>query len=127
VTRRSQRHRTTTLPFSYRDKGVDFDLDSFTVDDRERTALELNPSQTEINLASAVSSSDGSDEPDWSSITLHGGLRLPEETVQAVFPEEERAQPPAKLYVTIRCHGTIYRDRIVVSETPRHQVNTTSN
>jgi hypothetical protein len=118
VTRRSQRHRTTTLPFSYRDKGVDFDLDSFTVDDRERTALELNPSQTEINLASAVSSSDGSDEPDWSSITLHGGLRLPEETVQAVFPEEERAQPPAKLYVTIRCHGTIYRDRIVVSETP---------
>jgi len=45
-------------------------------------------------------------------------LRLPEETVQAVFPQDEQAQPPAKLYVTIRCHETIYRDRIVISGAP---------
>ena len=118
MTRHSQRHRTTTLPFSYRDKGVDFDLDSFTVDDGDRTALDMNPSQTEIDLASAVSSSDSSDESDWDTITLHGELRLPEETVQAVFPEDERAHPPAKLYVTIRCHETIYRDRKIISEAP---------
>ncbi|MDS0474350.1 hypothetical protein [Natrinema sp. 1APR25-10V2] len=118
MTSHSQRHRTTTLPFSYRDKGIDFDLDSFTVDDGDRTALELNPSQTEIDLASAVSSSDSSDGPDWDTITLHGKLRLPEETVQAVFPEDERAEPPAKLYVTTRCHETIYRDREVISEAP---------
>jgi len=118
VTTHSQRHRTTTLPFSYRNKGVDFDLDTFTVDDGERTALELNPSQTEINLASALSTSGSSQESDWDIITLHGKLRLPEETVQAVFPEDERAEPPAKLYVTIRCHETIYRDREVISEAP---------
>ena len=116
MTRHSQRHRTTTLPFSYRNNGVDFDLDSFTVDNGDQTTLELNPSQTEIDLTSAVSSSDSSDEPDWDTITLHGKLRLPEETVQAVFPEDERAEPPAKLYVTIRCHETIYRDRVVISE-----------
>jgi len=118
VTRHSQRHRTTTLPFSYRDKGVDFELNSFTVDDGSQTELELNPAQTEIKLASAVSSSDSSGEPDWNTITLHGKLRLPEETVRAVFPQEERAQPPAKLYVTIRCHETIYRDRVVISDSP---------
>nr|WP_243838064.1 hypothetical protein [Halobacterium sp. R2-5] len=78
----------------------------------------MNPAQTEIDLASAVSSSDRSGEPNWNTITLHGKLRLPEETVQAVFPQEERAQPPAKLYVTIRCHETIYRDRVVISESP---------
>ncbi|NIC00245.1 hypothetical protein [Halobacterium sp. R2-5] len=118
MTRHSQRHRTTTLPFSYREKGVDFELNSFTVDDGSQTELELNPAQTEIDLASAVSSSDRSGEPNWNTITLHGKLRLPEETVQAVFPQEERAQPPAKLYVTIRCHETIYRDRVVISESP---------
>jgi len=118
MTRHSQRHRTTTLPFSYRDKGIDFELNSFTVDDGNQRALELNPAQTEINFASKVSSSDSSDEPDWNTITLHGKLRLPEETVQAVFPQDEQAQPPAKLYVTIRCHETIYRDRIVISGAP---------
>ena len=118
MTRHSQRHRTTTLPFSYRDKGIDFELDLFTVDDGTEIALELNPSQTEIDLASEVSSVDSNNEPDWNIITLHGTLSLPEETVQAVFPRDERAQPPAKLYVTIRCHETIYRDRVVISNAP---------
>ncbi|MCU4802398.1 hypothetical protein OB920_18640 [Halobacteria archaeon HArc-gm2] len=118
MTRHSQRYRTTTLPFSYRETGVDFELDSFAVDDGNQTPLELKPTQTEIDLASTVSSSDSSDEPNWNTITLHGKLRLPEETVQAVFPQDERAQPPAKLYVTIRCHETIYRDRVVISEAP---------
>jgi len=118
VSRRSQRHRSTALPFSYRDEGVDFELNSFAVDNGDQTALDLNPAQTEIDLASAVSSSDSSNEPDWETITLNGKLRLPEETVQAVFPQGERAQPPAKLYVTVRCHETIYRDRVIISEAP---------
>ena len=118
MSRRSQRHRSTALPFSYRDQGVDFKLNSFAVDDGDSTALELNSARTKIDLASAVSSSDSGSEPDWETITLNGKLRLPEETIQAVFPRDERAQPPAKLYVTIRCHKTIYRDRIVVSEAP---------
>jgi hypothetical protein len=118
VSRRSQRHRSTALPFSYRDEGVDFELNSFAVDQGNRKALDLKPGQTEIDLASAVSSSDSSGDPDWETITLDGKLRLPEETVQAVFPQDERTRPPAKLYVTIRCHETIYRDRVIVSEAP---------
>ena len=118
MSRRSQRHRSTALPFRYRDSGVDFELDSFVVDNGDRTVLELNPAQTEIDLASAVTSSDDTGEPDWETITLRGSLRLPEETVQAVFPEDEQGQPPAKLYVTLRCHETIYRDQTIVSEAP---------
>lgn len=118
MTQRSQRHRTTTLPFNYRDKGVDFDLYSFTVDDGERTSLELKPSQTEIDLTAVAPSSGSSNVPEWNSITLHGKINVPKETIEAVFPEDERAQPPAKLYVAIRCHETIYRDRIIVSEAP---------
>jgi hypothetical protein len=118
VTRHSQRYRTTTLPFSYRDKGIDFELDSFTVDGGDRTAIELKPPQTEIDLADALSPSDSGFETRWDIITLHGKVRLPEETVRAAFPEDERTEPPAKLYITIRCHETIYRDRKVISEAP---------
>lgn len=118
MTRRSQRHRTTALPFAYRDRGVDFELNSFAVDGGDRIPLELNPAQTEIDVASAVGSSGSNDESDWSTITIHGKLHLPEETIQAVFPQDERTKPPAKLYVTIRCHETIYRNRAIVSETP---------
>jgi hypothetical protein len=78
----------------------------------------LNLAQTEIDLTSAVKSSDSSGESGWNTITLYGKLHLPEETVKAVFPEEERTQPPAKLYVAVRCHETIYRDRVIISGTP---------
>ncbi|WP_075936868.1 hypothetical protein [Halosegnis longus] len=117
MTKHSQRHRTTTLPFSYRDKGVDFDLSSFAVDDGAHTALELKPSQAEIDIASEVSAAND-EELDWESITFRGSIQLPEETVEAVFPQDEWAQPPAKLYVAIRCHETIYRDRVMVSKSP---------
>jgi hypothetical protein len=49
---------------------------------------------------------------------LSGRVEVPEHVVSTVFPEEERDDPPAKLYVTVRCHDTIYRDRSVVSEAP---------
>jgi hypothetical protein len=39
-------------------------------------------------------------------------LEVPEEVIQHVFPPDERDSPPAKLYVAVRCHDTIYRDRV---------------
>jgi len=116
VTKHSQRHRSTNLPFSYRDNGVEFELDAFSLDGGDEKELELKPTQTEIDLSSVVSA-EGSDS-DWSTVTVHGKLHLPENTVEAVFPSEEQETPPAKLYITLRCHETIYRDKTIISEAP---------
>jgi len=117
VTRHSQRHRSTTLPFRYRGSGLSFDLDSYSINDRSKTEIDLRPGQGEVDLAPALAPEEDKKEGDWTTVTINGRLNVPEETVTAVFPEEEREAPPAKLYVTIRCHETIYRNREIVSET----------
>jgi hypothetical protein len=73
--------------------------------------LDLKPGQSEIDLVRSLP-----DEENWQSVTLLGELDVPEQTVNSVFPENERGEPPAKLYVTVRCHETIYRDKVTLSE-----------
>lgn len=111
MTQRSQRHRTTALPYPYLDSGLDFELEEYSIDGGEMKSLDLKPGQSEIDLASSLP-----DEEDWQSVTLLGELDVPKQTVDSVFPEDERKNPPAKLYVTVRCHETIYRDKVALSE-----------
>lgn len=111
MTRRSQRHRTTALPYPYLDTGLNFELEGYSINDGEVESLDLKPGQSEIDLASALP-----DEEDWRSVTLLGEVGVPKQTVESVFPEDEQADPPAKLYVTVRCHETIYRDKEELSE-----------
>lgn len=118
MTRRSQRHRSTALPYRYADSGLDFELREYSIDRSEFKELDLRPGQSEIDLTSVLSGNDDESEWDWQSVTLRGELKIPEQTIASVFPEHERRQPPAKLYVTIRCHETIYRDKVVLSESP---------
>ena len=66
-------------------------------------------------------SPDDADHGDWGKITLFGRIDVPRETIEAVFPEEERDEPPAKLYVAVRCHETIYRSKSVISDSPTPQ------
>lgn len=116
---RSQHYRSRTLPFSYRNEGVEFDLVTYTVDENEPVPFDLNPARTEIDFASELSpSGDDKSVVEWETLTISADLHISEEVVAAVFPEEERERPPAKLYVTVRCHETIYRDRIMISEAP---------
>ncbi|WP_212750817.1 hypothetical protein [Haloterrigena sp. H1] len=115
---RSQRYRSTSLPFSYREKGVQFSLETYSIDDQDPAPLDLKPGQTEIDLAGELPPPADDAVADWQTVALEGQLYISEETVDAVFPDEERDCPPAKLYVTIRCHETIYRDRVVVSDAP---------
>jgi len=113
VTRRSQRHRSTALPYRYLDSGLDFELESFSIDGGETELLDLKAGQFEIDLTTSLPDVSGGG---WESVTLHGSLSVPEHTVQSVFPEQERQNPPGKLYVTVRCHETIYRDKVTISE-----------
>lgn len=114
----SQRHRRTALPFPYCSDSLEFELDEYTLDDRESGELELKAGQTRIDLTAdgPIGSSEG--HKPWSKATLSGRVEVPDHVVSTVFPEEERDDPPAKLYVAVRCHDTIYRDRCVVSEAP---------
>lgn len=116
--RRSQRHRSTTLPFNYRDSGLTFDLESYSVDDEGSIDLDRKPGQTEIDLVPTLGTAEDGETSEWERVTLHGRLQVPEETVDAVFPCEERESPPAKLYIAVRCHETIYRDHSMVTEAP---------
>ncbi|WP_225308166.1 hypothetical protein [Haloarcula sp. CBA1131] len=126
MTRRSQRHRSTALPFAYRESGLDFDLEGYSVDGKKPVDLDLKAGQKDIDLVSALEPEDGEEPSDWEKVVLYGSLKVPEETIENVFPEEERQNPPAKLYVTLRCHETIYRDRKIladpVAEPGEHEV-----
>lgn len=114
----SQRHRRTSLPFPYCSDSLEFELHGYTLNNRESGELELKTGQTRIDLTAngSIGSSEG--HQPWSTTTLSGQIEVPDHVVSTVFPEEERDNPPAKLYVAVRCHDTIYRDRSVVSEAP---------
>ncbi|AQL44444.1 hypothetical protein BV210_02545 [Halorientalis sp. IM1011] len=118
MTKHTQRHRSTTLPFKYRDTGLDFDLEEYSVDGSKPKELDLKAGQTEVDLTQTLPSPEDEGADDWEKVTLFGRLNVPEETVEAVFPEQERDDPPAKLYVAVRCHETIYRDKTVISDEP---------
>jgi len=111
VTPRSQRHRSRTLPFRYSDSGIDFDIDSYSVDGSKTTEISLKAAQREIDLSTALAT-DENGAANWDELTLYGTLSVSEETISYVFPEEERQSPPGRLYVAIRCHETILRDKL---------------
>ena len=117
MTKHTQRHRSTTLPFEYRDSGLEFELEDYSIDGSKPRELDLKAGQTEIDLTQTLASPD-SEGSDWEKITLFGRLDVPETTIESVFPESERDEPPAKLYVAVRCHETIYREKSVVSDDP---------
>lgn len=114
----SQRHRSSTLPFPYVKEGLDFELTEYTLDASESGEIDLRAGEHEIDLTGHgdIGSTDG-DQP-WERATLSGCIQVPDAVVETVFPEDERTEPPAKLYVTVRCHDTIYRDRVMVSDGP---------
>ncbi len=118
MTQRSQRHRSTTLPFRYRQTGVDFDLDHYTIDGSKPRDIELKPGQSEIDLVPALEEKYGTETElaEWTEIKLYGQLLVTEETIAETFPPEERNDPPAKLYAARRCHETISRTRAEVDE-----------
>jgi hypothetical protein len=109
--RRTHRHRTSSLPYAYSDEGIEFEIDQYSIDGEEPSELDLKAGQTHISIPPG-------DRDEWKTVVLYATLRLPEKTVERVFPAEERSAPPAKIYVTVRCHQTIYRDRVLVSESP---------
>lgn len=117
MTRRAQRYRDTTLPFRYRDGGIDFAIEAYSLDGRKPRDVELRPGERTINIApSHVGDEKGGTNVDrWDTASLFGHVGLPESVIEAVFPAGERDKPPAKLYVAVRCHETIYRDRVEVA------------
>lgn len=109
--RRTHRHRTSSLPYAYRDEGLEFEIDEYSVDGEEPVETDLKAGQTYVSIPPG-------DRDEWETVVLYATLLLPETTVESVFPEVERSAPPAKMYVAVRCHQTIYRDRVLVSESP---------
>lgn len=114
----SQRHRQTSLPFPYSSDGLNFELDTCTLDEGSPQDLGLKTGQTHIDLTAESSLTESEDGVPWENAVLEGSIHVPESVISTVFPEEEQDDPPAKLYVAVRCHGTIYRDRSIVSDAP---------
>ncbi|WP_232342819.1 hypothetical protein [Halosimplex litoreum] len=90
----------------------------YSVDGKKPVDLDLLPGQKEIDLAPVLQPDEDEEVGNWDQVTIYGRLTIPEKTVNDVFPVFERDSPPAKLYVAIRCHDTIYRDRAMISEAP---------
>jgi len=91
-------------------------MEQYSVDGSKPKDLDLKPGQTEIDLTQTLSSPGDEENDAWERVVLFGRLGLGEEVVKDVFPPSEREAPPAKLYVAVRCHETIYREKSIVSD-----------
>lgn len=118
MTRQSQRHRRTSLPFRYRRDGLQFELEEYSLDGRKLKTFDLEPGQTRIDIAPDARYETNADGEEWQRALLFGKIEVPDDVIEDVFPADERDAPPAKLYVAVRCHDTIYRDSVVVREPP---------
>lgn len=117
MSRHSQRHRSRTLPFKYREEGLQFELENYSLDGGKLKDIELSAGETTVDI-SPESSTLGRDRETWDRAILFGTITVPEDVIEDTFPEEERDSPPAQLYVAVRCHDTIYRDSVTVVESP---------
>lgn len=86
-------------------------MEAYSIDGSKPVDLTLKAGQRQIDLSAELEETDDG-AAKWSRIDLYGDLRVPEETVDTVFPVGERRTPPGKLYVAVRCHQTILRDRV---------------
>lgn len=121
VVTHSQRYRSTSLPFRYQKDGIGFTIDAYSLDGRKPRDLELRPGERTIDVAPGSRGESVDTNPDidhWDELTLYGRLEISEGLVERVFPPEERDAPPAKLYVAVRCHETIYRARVAERSAP---------
>lgn len=111
---RSQRLRRTSLPYPYRDRGLDLFIDQYRVDDEEPVRPQLAAGERTIDIS-------GLDANSWDRLVLRGSITVPESVIDSVFAGDERSNPPGRLYVAIRCRETIFRDR-TVAETDNGQI-----
>lgn len=116
MVRQSQRHRSTSLPFRYHDEGLQFRIEHYSLDGGKVKEADLAPGEYTIDIAPDSRSSSEKVESSWNRALLYGSIEVPESLLDGLFPADERADPPAKLYVAVRCHETIYRDSVTVRE-----------
>lgn len=119
MARHSQRHRETALPFRYRAAGLDFKVEGYSLDGQKQQDVELKAGERSVDISPSSLSSDAeSGAEHWNTAKIFGRLEVPEDLLSAVFPLGERDVPPAKLYVAVRCHETILRDRAAEQPAP---------
>lgn len=116
MARKSQRHRSRSLPFKYLDEGLKFELEEYSLTGRLQE-VDLAPGQNTLDI-SPRQHSEGNSEDHWDWATLYGRLEVPDTVATQLFPPGERDAPRAKLEVAVRCHDTIYRDSVTVAEPP---------
>ena len=77
MTRRSQRLTQNSLPFAYARDGVDFDVESYTVD---------GSVPREVDLGAARRTLEFSPEEPWETSTLSASVSVSAGTIDRVFP-----------------------------------------
>ena len=117
MARKSQRHRSRSLPFRYQEEGLNFELEEYSIDGRRLQEIDLAPGQNTLDV-SPGQHSEGSSDDHWDWVTLFGRLEVPDSVTSQLFPPSERDAPPAKLEVAVHCHDTIYRNSENIAEAP---------
>mgnify|MGYP006288035201 CR=1 FL=1 len=115
MARHSQRHRTQSLPFPHADDGLDFDFQAYRTDTGDWQTVDHEPGERGLDVAPDEETPPGEV---WSTLEIDASVTLPEAVVDHVLPADERSAPPVTLYVAVRCHQTIYRDRVVIADAP---------
>lgn len=105
---RTVRTRTEALPYVYARSGLAFAVTGYTVDDGDIGTID-DDSDRELSLENL---------PGWGTTTLQGTIEISESTIERVFPENERDEPPGKLIVAADCLNTHNRFGYQVVDAP---------
>ena len=105
---RTERNRTEALPYVYARSGLDFDVTGYTVDEGEIDTID-DDSDRELSLENL---------PGWGTTTIQGKIELSESTIERVFPEDERDEPPGELIVAADCLNTHNRFGYQIIDAP---------
>lgn len=114
----SQRHRSTSLPFRHREEGLDFEIEDYSLDGGKPKPADLAPGEATLDIAPGAPGDSEHAADAWECATIYGTLEVPKDVIEGVFPADERNSPPAELHVAVRCHETIYRESVIVQESP---------
>ncbi|EJN57781.1 hypothetical protein [Halogranum rubrum] len=88
-------------PLRYYEGVLDLTFEEFSLDEDDEF-FEIDSPGDEISLQKW--------EDDWETLTLQGSLEITHDLVEAVFPEDDREDPPAELVLAADCDKTHLRE-----------------
>lgn len=98
MTTRRGRASTASVPHRHVGDGLGLRLETFTLDDTESGTAPSGDEEIELFQY-----------PNWEKAQIAGRVRIEGGVVKKTFPPDERSNPPADVFLVIRCGDSLFR------------------